>query len=245
MRIIQLSDLHIASEGEQPFYVDVRNNLLLTLNGLQKVKADMVIVTGDVSFRSGDKQIYRWVLDQLKILGLPVYCIAGNHDDPVLLGEVFHPDKPVSSDGKLYYFVRKPGFLFLFIDTADGYLGKQQLDWMYEISGRYFADRLHIFMHHPPIYAGVPHMDGKHAFREMDAFLEFTRKVKKLIQVFTGHYHVQKMVQKEGLNVHIAPSTFFHIQGDIEAFAIDHTNPGYQIIDLEDDKVTVHAHYLY
>lgn len=245
MRIIQVSDLHIDGSNNHPNGVDVRSNFLKVLDKLQEFESDFLVVSGDLSYRNADKEIYRWIQDQLKSLDLPVFVIAGNHDDPLLLAEIFHPDKPTSSVGKLYYFYKKEEEFFFFLDSGDSTMGKQQFKWLEDMNKKYDPKRIFLFMHHPPIHAGVPHMDGKHAFREMDYFDELISTFNKEIYVFSGHYHFQKNIKRKNLSLHICPSTFFHLNGENLDFQHDHNIPGFQIIDIVPEQVAVHVHYAF
>lgn len=245
MRIIQLSDLHIDGLDKNPNGVDVRSNFLKVLDVLPEFEADFLVASGDLSFRSADKDVYRWIRDQLNSLDLPVYVIPGNHDDPTMLAEVFHPDKATSTTGKLYYFCKKKEELFFFLDTGDATMGHQQFKWLEEMNRKYDPNRLFLFMHHPPLHVGVPHMDDKHAFREMEYFGEMSSSFKKEVYVFAGHYHFQKSVQRKNMSVHICPSTFFQMKGENKDFEIDHNIPGFQIIDISPQEVAVHVHYTF
>jgi Icc protein len=245
MRIIQLSDLHIDVLNQHPNGVDVRSNFLKVLDLIREYQGDFLVVSGDLSYKSADKEVYRWIRDQLKSLDLPVYVIPGNHDDPVLISEVFHPDKATSSSGKLYYFSKKMEELFFFLDTGDAYMGPQQFKWLEDLNRKYDPERLFLFMHHPPLHAGVPHMDGKHAFREIEYFDKMTRTFEKEVHVFAGHYHFQKSIQRNNLSLYICPSTFFQMKGENSEFEHDHNIPGFQIIDIDPEQVAVHVHYAF
>lgn len=245
MRIIQLSDLHISTEKDFPNGVDVRDNFRKAVQLIPEFNPDFLVISGDLSYRRGSKSIYTWIKDQLKHLELRVYAISGNHDDSILLAETFHPEKTTSSSGKLYYFSRKQEELFLFLDTWDGYLDPQQSKWMQDTLNKYDCDRLFVFMHHPPLKADVPHMDGKYAFKDITAFREITRNFGRPVYVFAGHYHIHKSLHLENMHVFIAPSTFFHLKGDQPEFIKDHSIPGIQLIDIDALKVSVHAHYVF
>ena len=243
MRIFQMTDLHIGQENENPNGIDVRENFLQILQRIEKYAPDSIVISGDLSYRKGDKKTYRWIRDQLAGSGYPLYVIAGNHDDASLLGSVFHPDKPLTADNKLYYFVKKREELFLYLDTANGMLGKEQMDWIREITGRYQPDRLFVFMHHPPVPAGVPHMDDGYALKDGDTFAAWCQVLNRPVYVFTGHYHVSKSLVLGRLFIQICPSSFFQIDETSTQFLSEHQVPGFTVIDVLPDSVRTQVHY--
>jgi Icc protein len=244
MRIVQLSDLHISAENDFPNGVDVRSNFLRALEAIPEYEPDFLVISGDLTYRQGNNDIYQWIQRQLRSLGVRVYVIAGNHDDSVLLAETFHPEKKTSSSGKLYYFSKKMEELLLFLDTADGTLGKTQFRWVEETLEQFHPNRLIVFMHHPPVLADVPHMDDQYAFRDIPEFSRLAEQFGRPMFIFTGHYHIRKSIHEANRHVFIAPSTFFHLKGDRSDFARDHIKPGFQVIDLGAGKVSVHTHYV-
>ena len=62
--------------------------------------------------------------------------------------------------------------------------------------------------------------------------------------MFCGHYHVMKKVNLENLECYITPSTYFQLDMNVDGFAIDHYNPGFRIIDLDEEKMSTTVHYL-
>ena len=143
-----LSDLHIAGESEFPYGVDTRSNFLQALDLAVNDRPDMLIITGDLCFREGDREVYDWVKKKLDKTSLPHRVISGNHDDPALLQEVFHPKKSLKNN-EIYYSEKIHGHHFIFCDSTTAELSKDQWHWLkeeIEASG----DKVFIFIHHPP-----------------------------------------------------------------------------------------------
>ena len=91
MKLIQITDLHIDRAGECPFDIDVRKNFFDILDAVIKEQPDHLIVTGDLCYRDGEDNIYRWIRAQLDGLPFPYEIIAGNHDNSVMMAEAFEP----------------------------------------------------------------------------------------------------------------------------------------------------------
>ena len=54
-------------------------------------RPDFVLATGDL-VHDGPRTVYRRLREYIKRMGVPVWVLPGNHDDPALLAEVFSPD---------------------------------------------------------------------------------------------------------------------------------------------------------
>lgn len=236
MRIIQITDLHIGKDGEPTFEIDVRANFLKMCAQIRHLSPDYLIVTGDLCFEDPDRDVYLWIRQQLDSLDVTYDLISGNHDDPQLLSEVFERQH-LLKNGQLYYRRQLEGLLYLFLDTTTGIIDKAQLDWLIQALDSQFG-RLILFMHHPPIWGGVPYMDNNHPLHNRDAVLDILVEYGHPIDVFCGHYHVDKTISVQQVNVHITPSNFFQIDQHQQEFTVDHRMPGLREIFVEEDRLS-------
>lgn len=233
MLCIQFTDIHIGREGEMPRDVDVRANLHKVLAAIQKESPDQVVLTGDLSFMEGDRDIYRWIRDRLEEYGVEPWIISGNHDSPPLLADVF--DLPLRGQ-EIYYTLEWEGTPVLFLDTTPGTMTETQYNWLEEQCRQAQKDVI-IFMHHPPFYCGVPHMDDNYAFEQATRFKEVVGALPGSAEIFCGHYHVERTVKANNMHVHITPSCFFQIRWDMEEFGVDHYRPAYRRIHVENGQL--------
>jgi Icc protein len=90
MRVIQITDLHIGQEGEDTYFVDVRENFRRIIAAVQERRPNYLVLSGDLCYSQGDLSIYAWVKEWVDQLKIPYEVIAGNHDDSKLLTEAFH-----------------------------------------------------------------------------------------------------------------------------------------------------------
>ncbi|MBK7095095.1 MAG: metallophosphoesterase [Saprospiraceae bacterium] len=242
MRIIQITDLHINTSSEPVNGVDTRANFVRTLTEAEKLQADMLVLSGDLSFHSGDKEVYFWIKKQLDYKGIKNYkIIGGNHDDINVLAQVFDLTENVKDD-ELYFFI-EPNFIFL--DTARGYCSNRQLDWFKKEIVSIEGLNPVIFMHHPPFKAGVPHMDNNYAFQQPDIFKEICQMSNKLPYIFCGHYHNEISLINDGIKVFITPSTYLQIGMNSVEFEIDHIVPGFRVIDINNNKIKTTVRYVF
>lgn len=242
LRIIQVTDLHVGKEGEETFGVDVRDNFLKILDAVNAEQPDFLVLTGDLCYDVGDVQVYEWMRNKLQTLDFPVHVIAGNHDDTNLMAEAFGVMDKVESD-EYYYAFSQGGFRFLFLDSGKGTCHNQQYTWL-EGELKNTSEPVLVFMHHPPVYGGVPYMDKNHSFQENDKMQAVLSTYQGNIPVFCGHYHVDKFILKNNLEVHITPSCFFQIDDRFEAFQVDHHKIGYRRLHLDERGVRSTLRYL-
>jgi Icc protein len=239
MRIVQLTDLHIGLPDEATFDADVRGNLLKACRKIQQLRPDYVVVSGDLCFQDPEPSVYTWIRRQLDALDITYDLLSGNHDDPVMLARIFEREHLLVNDA-LYYQRQLEGMPYLFLDTTTGVVGPEQLEWLANALKQQ-SGQVIIFMHHPPTLAGVPHMDQKYALQNREEVMEVLLDYPGRIDIFCGHYHVDKVLGLDNINVYITPSCFFQIDQFTEFFAVDHRRPGIRVIDTtaEDLRHTV------
>ncbi len=240
MRIVQITDTHIGAEGENTRDVDVRVNFVAMLEVALRVQPDYLVFTGDLCYDTSNTFVYNWIKTHLDALALPYDLIPGNHDDPALMARVFEREHLLLPDGEMAFVRPWGGLQFFFLDTSPGFLSEAQADWLqHKLSGA--RGRQVIFMHHPPLPAGMPFMDGRYPLLNPDVFRRAVAGYADPVHVFCGHYHIEKTVHEGALHVHITPSTFFQIDPFNEKFAVDHYRPALRVIDIDDEGRLLHS----
>jgi len=239
MKIVQFTDIHIGSKKENTRNVDVRGNLKSVLKAIAREEADMVVLSGDLCFNEPEAGNYKWIKKQLTKRNINPIVIPGNHDDSVMIAQQF--DMPLN--GSEVYFDRDlNGTRILFLDTGKGEMSEEQWSWLRDSLATDL--KLMIFMHHPPVYSNVPFMDDNHAFAQQEKFQELLAVRNDCIEVFCGHYHVDKSISFGNLHVHITPSCFFQIREDIKGFGVDHDRIGYRVIEVNGGIISHGVKYL-
>jgi 3',5'-cyclic-AMP phosphodiesterase len=233
MRIIQLTDLHVGRESDDTFGVDVRKNLNDLLRAVHQLQPDHLVISGDLCYDVGDVEIYQWIKKRLDLLDIPYSLIAGNHDDTTLMASVFGLEDMLIGN-TLFYKRIFEGQTFLFLDSAAGVVSEEQLDWL-DKELRTHQEQIFIFMHHPPLRSGVPHMDNNYSLQNQEEVQRLFFDFPGQVYVFCGHCHVEKTLQKKNMLVQITPSNYFQIAQQQEDFAIDHYRIGLRLITLQDD----------
>jgi Icc protein len=229
MRILHLTDLHVGKAGEATYGVDVRRNLDAVLQDLPRYAPDLVMISGDLCYRTGETKIYKWIRERLDSVPYSFAFLSGNHDDPQKLADVFNLRDDLHQS-ELYYSRRIHGQTILFLDTTAGTLSEQQLQWT-EQQLRTHQGPLLFFMHHPPFQAGVPFMDQNYPMHATDKFCQLLFDYPYPIYIFCGHYHVEKTIARKNVQLYITPSLFFQIDQSSPEFKVDHYRIGFRLIE--------------
>ena len=88
LRVIHITDFHLkTTPGSRPWGVDVDAGLSAVLACIQErhPQPDFILATGDLV---GDEpEAYDRVREFLEPIGVPVYCLPGNHDFPARMAQ--------------------------------------------------------------------------------------------------------------------------------------------------------------
>lgn len=221
--IAQITDLHIGKEGEDTNGIDVRTNFLCVLKEVKQAGVDYIVVSGDLCFDIGIREIYEWVKFQLDALGIPYFVISGNHDNSPILASVFGLEHLLQRE-ELFYKHEIEGLgKFLFLDSTTGTVSEQQLAFLKKNCKDTEIPNL-LFVHHPPALADSPHMDNNYAMKNIEEVqAAIGGCASKPQAIFCGHYHCGRTIvlPRLGTNVFITPSSaFFQLNPDAVGFEI-------------------------
>ncbi len=242
MRIAFLTDLHLGLAGQRPLSVDVRQNFLDALDFLTELKPDVLVIGGDVCYDTGEAEIYRWFREQVAARPYPWYAIAGNHDSSPLMARELGLEAHLHGE-EVYFSTSFGDTTALFLDTAKGVCSETQWTWLRARVAELQGGEALIFMHHPPVPAGVEYMDTNYPFRESEKFLETIQPLRR-VTVVCGHYHAEQVVQRGDLTVFLTPSLFFQMKHDPAECVFDHFRMGIREINLGPEGLTTAVHYL-
>lgn len=241
-KISLITDLHITTEGNLANDVDTRANFLQIMDAVKSENPDHLIIAGDLCFRTADNRVYEWVKSHLDDAGISYDIIAGNHDDSGKIADIFGLEKYYHPDqNELYYVKQILGKRVIFLDTAIGEMSSTQYEWLDNELSRHQIDW--IVMHHPPVFGGVPHMDNNYAFTQQKQFQEHIRNYGLPLKIFCGHYHVEKTIDMDNMQVFITPSCFVQIDKNHEEFHADHYEIAYRNIIFDQSYFATSVHY--
>lgn len=154
-----------------------------------------------------------------------------------MIKEVF--GYPLDDENKLYYIKTLNNWNCLFLDTSSSTITKKQIDLLKRLD-----ESSIIFTHYPLITGRVKHMDKKYPFNDTDKIMSAFKNINFPLNIFCGHYHVEKTITHGNINMFLTPSTFFQIKQDSEMFSIDHKLPGWRVIELVENTIYTSTRYV-
>lgn len=234
--LIQLTDTHLFADPDTVLHgANPRHSLERVLEDLAATAATArgLLVTGDLVHDESEAG-YRWLARRLHRLGLPVYWLAGNHDDPALMERLWGEDfqRPRRADVG-------PWSLLLLASQrhgeVGGRLGAAQRDEVAAMLAALDPQRpCLIAVHHPPLPVGSPWMDAI-GLADGPELMGLLRDFPMVKAVVCGHIHQTLEGRAGHVNVYGTPSTWVQFRPNTETPVIDDRPPAYRVLTLEDD----------
>lgn len=244
MLIAQVSDLHVCARGQRAYgAVDTNAMAQRAVRAVAALvpRPGALLLSGDL-VEAGSAGSYAQLmdlLDPLTPLALPLYPVAGNHDEREALAQAFGPRLGLHSDrlpGFLQYAARLGGLRLLVLDTVvprqgHGALCATRLAWL--------ADRLAedasptvLALHHPPFATGIAHMDAMGLREGAGALEAIVRRHPQVQALLCGHLHRSIQTRFGGAVAATCPSTAHQIALNLLEQGVDGyvmEPPGFQL----------------
>lgn len=210
--IAQMTDIHVGfAPDDQPEELNLirfRATLARLLEGPNR--PDMLVLSGDITDH-GDAESFAKTAELLADCPCPILPLVGNHDSRAGLVGAF-PQVAPADGGFLHYVVDAPlGLRIICLDTLeDGRHGGAFCD----VRAAWLAARLAeapdtptlIFMHHPPVVAGIDWMDPAADEPWMLRLREVLTGQSQVQAIHCGHLHRQIVTQFAGIPLGVTPS---------------------------------------
>ena len=242
VRVVQLSDLHFSTAPGGYMLRDTAETFAAVADHVLADPPDLVVVTGDIA-NEGKADEYELAGAALADLGLPVYCLAGNHDfvdalhahlprpgvvvpRTLRLGEWLFLFGDSNAGGVAY--ADDDGWLDLpdRVERAKGSLTGHEVSWLRRQLEVARAPHGMLWLHHPP---GAPEFFEQ---PEYDAQIgELTASTTPLRAVAAGHAHTGVTMEVAGVPSYLCPSTGVSV--DFEAMTL--LPPGYRRFEFGAD----------
>jgi Icc protein len=194
---------------------------------------EAILATGDL-VQDETRGGYERFRDALIDIGVPVYCIAGNHDAPTVMADVlgeapFQVGGRIDRDGWTLLLLSSfsPGDDGGLISAAD--LAQLSLD-LDATRDRHVA----LAVHHHPVPMGSRWLDGV-ALRNGEQLMSIVARFNHVRAVVWGHVHQASDRLKGDLRLLSTPATCAQFMPNSDAFALDSRPAGYRWIDLYAD----------
>ncbi len=246
IRVIQITDTHIFESADDHFDgVNTTESLSTVITHIkqQREQIDLVIVSGDLVHDpvSSAYLKLRHLLDKLE---LPVFCLPGNHDDPVLMHKLLNQQLIATQklvDANHWGIILLDTFLK---NSHSGRLQLSELEFL-EQSLEQFKDKsVLVCLHHPPISVASPWMDAMKLENHEDLF-NVLDKFKNVRSVIWGHIHQVIMEKRGDILMYGSPSTCVQFKPRSEEYVRDDFGPAYSVLNLyRDGRVDIETQRL-
>lgn len=243
--IAQMTDIHVGfAPDELPEELNLtrfRATLARLLEGPNH--PDMLVLSGDITDH-GDAASFARTAELLEACPFPVLPMVGNHDSREGLLGAF-PQVVPAEGGFLHYVIEAGrGLRVVCLDTLeDGRHGGA----FCEVRARWLADRLAeapqqptlIFMHHPPVVAGIDWMDPAPGEPWMCRLAEVLTGQQQVQAIHCGHLHRPITARFAGIPLGVTPSVAPLVAMDLNP--IDKDRPdGRELITTEPPTYALH-----
>ena len=207
--IAQFSDCHLfADKNAQHFGANVWQNLNVVLTDIaQRNNIDCLVFTGDLTQDHSELSYQHFVSAVNKAqFAVPVYFLAGNHDDRELLNQYLTaPSFDIGSS------ISNASWQVQLIDsksaTPSGLVEKESLQILSENIDKNKFQLL--MMHHHPLDIGY-YID-KHGLLEQDVFWQCINQLNKadnnIKAIACGHVHRAVKLSKDKVDIYTCPAT--------------------------------------
>jgi len=225
--IAQMTDIHVGfAPDERPEELNLtrfRATFQRLLTGPNP--PDMLVLSGDITDH-GDAESFAQTAELLKDCPFPVIPLVGNHDSREGLLGAFPQVQPAEG-GFLHYVIDAPlGLRIICLDTLeDGRHGGA----FCEARAAWLAARLAeapdaptlIFMHHPPVVAGIDWMDPAPGEAWMERLRAVLTGQSQVLAIHCGHLHRQIVTRFAGIPLGVTPSVAPLVAMDLNAIDKD------------------------
>jgi Icc protein len=194
---------------------------------------DLVVASGDLA-HDGSAQAYQHLHTCFSRLGVPIYCLPGNHDEAATLRENAQCGRLYSSRSACI-----GGWLLVFLDSSvagseGGHLSESELNELDAALTSHPELPALVCLHHQPVNIGSRWLDTM-AVDNPKAFFDIIDRHPQVRAVIWGHVHQTFEQQRNGVRLLSTPSTCVQFLPNSEAFAVDMIPPGYRWLELYPD----------
>ena len=236
LRVLHLTDPHLFADRQGALrgavtFASLRAVLADYDNG--DWNADLAVVTGDL-IQDDTDEAYAHFRTLLGALGIPVYCLPGNHDVRKLM-------QATLSQVPFYYCAsyERDNWLIACIDscvtgTAGGSVPAQELDRLDKLIHPASSDHVMVCLQHPPVAMGRKWLDSVGLDNGAEFLERIGRSGKVRLAIF-GHVHQDYDADHGGIRVIATPSTCRQFAPLSDEFAVDDNPPAYRRISLDTD----------
>lgn len=235
INFIHITDLHVDDPPRilQDGRDTTENHLQEVLSQIPYDKAEFMVCTGDLA---ADPSVaaYERLVSLLEAVPCPVYCLPGNHDNPLIAIEATQ-----ASNLAWNKTLVKPPWLLVMLDSHEpgaiqGRLGDTELTFLQQTLRQNPSLHTLLCLHHQPVPIGCEWLD-EHTLKDQRQFFEIIDQHPQVRGIIWGHIHQTFEKQRNGVLLLGTPSTCTQFAPNSIRFAADTLPPAYRSISLHDD----------
>ena len=236
VRVLHVTDPHLFADAESSLRGTVTHSTLKrVLAAIQSDdwQADLVAMTGDL-IQDDSREAYDRFCELTKPLGLPIYCVPGNHDVRELMRDAVS-QSPFHYCGSLH----TGNWLITGIDScieneAGGRVSDDEMARLEKILNTTAAEHVLICLHHPPLPVGCQWLDEV-GLKNGAEFLSLIAQTGKVRAAIFGHVHQEFFAERDSIKIIGTPATCRQFKPASDDFALDENPPAYRKIELHAD----------
>jgi len=234
LRIVQITDLHLKTEPSRLWGADVDAGLNAVLSHIRDraPPPDFIIATGDLV---GDEpDAYRRLRAMLEPLGVPVYCLPGNHDFPAAMGRALRGG-PLRWERHLVFGNWQLVLLdSSFPNSPVGHLARRELALLDTALAVHPDLHALVCLHHNPLPVGTVWLDTMTVVNGAALFAVLER-YPRVRAVVWGHIHAEFAGLRGDIRLFAAPATSVQFKPNTPEPEVDELPPGYRWFELYPD----------
>lgn len=227
--IAHLTDTHLfATADGELMDVNTAQSLQSVLNDIHAFpeRFDAAVVTGDL-VHDETAAGYARLRDMLAVLGMPVFCLAGNHDDTALMRQVLNGGSLSTAPT---FTLGQWAFRLLHTPVAGqvaGLLDDAELASLRTWLAQHTHHHVALALHHHPLPISSAWLDEL-ALRNGAQLVEEVARQQHVKLTFWGHVHQSWDQTLHGCRWLSTPSTCAQFKPRAPTFALDAPLPGWR-----------------
>ncbi|HEB96144.1 MAG TPA: 3',5'-cyclic-AMP phosphodiesterase [Sedimenticola thiotaurini] len=233
-RILQITDSHLYADPHGCLAgINTLQSFQAVLEQARALPAEMILATGDL-VHDASPEGYQRVRDAFAALGLPVYCLPGNHDLPAVMSRCLDRDGITSPK-----LVSHGDWAIFLLDSTipgeeGGRLAEEELDRLEQGLEQNPGKHALICLHHHPVPVGSAWMD-RMALENPERFFGLLQRFPNVRGILWGHIHQTYDATYRDMRLMGSPSTCIQFTPRVDHFAIDNEPPGMRWLELFPD----------
>lgn len=236
MKVVQISDLHLAKDPAYRIYglVNTQDTFIDVLNQVKAEKPDLVIISGDLS-QDGSAESYSRLKEQMHTLNCEVLTIYGNHDNPAAM-----QSNLIGNNIKHIPYKQSVAGTFILCNSYQenlhtGLISASDLVNL-ENYLKSFADCIIVIHHH---FVKLNTFIDKYILDNNVEFSALLQKYQSKIKLcITGHVHNSYDNYVSGIPIHCGLSSCIQL-AKTETVLFDLKRPGYTVYNFTESGTEV------